>query len=610
MPAELIFRRAPKGAASSWNAETRTFRAVIAAGAAVRRWDRAGEYIEILDHAGVELPAKIPLLNAHRAHDVRDVIGTVETVERVDARIEAVIRLSAREGVEGVAQDVAAGVLSGVSVGYIVKAWREEISEAGERVKTATKWRLLEVSLVPVPADDAARVRSFNVENTEENAMAPAIETRAADHLDRAEITRRERIMELADRVGFREFGEQHARSGTDLEEFRTLLINHIAEEQERTQPRGGGSIGATMHVGGIAPEQRSAAMAEALAARIDSTIAPSPMARRYVGLGLPELARTFLAENNVPVAGLGRSAIVSQALSARGLGGLHSTSDFSTVLSGAVHMVLRRAYEAAPSGLKPIARRVELDDFRARTFASMSGFSGLEKVGEHGEFTRGTIKDSGESVRLETFGKVFGITRQALVNDDLGAFADMPRRLGIAAAAFEADQLAQLLMANPLMSDGKALFHADHANLASPASALSKDALSAARKAMRGQRDASGQMIGIGPRWLVVGAELETLAEELMAAITPAETEAVQPIRLRIAVEPRLPGYAWYVAADPAECDGLTYAHLASEPGPVVEHRVGFDIDGVEMKVRLDYGAAFIDWRSWHRNAGSAPGQ
>lgn len=237
-----------------------------------------------------------------------------------------------------------------------------------------------------------------------------------------------------------------------------------------------------------------------------------------------------------------------------------------------------------------------------------MSGFSTLEKVGEHGEFTRETLKDSGEAVRLQTFGRVFGITRQAIVNDDLGVFADLPRKLGVAAAQFEADQLAALLIANPLMADSKSLFHSDRGNLASATSVLSKDALSAARKAMHGQRDEAGQLIGVAPRWLIVGPENETLAEELLATITPTSTDDVQPIKLKLAVEPRLTGWTWFVAADPTECDGLIYAHLASEPGPQVEHRAGFDVDGVEVRVRLDFGASFVDWRSWHKNAGASP--
>ena len=74
----------------------------------------------------------------------------------------------------------------------------------------------------------------------------------------------------------------------------------------------------------------------------------------------------------------------------------------------------------------------------------------------------------------------------------------------------------------------------------------------------------------------------------------------------LRLIVEPRLASaYAWYVVANPASADGLEYAYLAGATGPQVESQAGFKIDGVEIKVRLDFGAGFVDWRSWYRNAG-----
>lgn len=90
------------------------------------------------------------------------------------------------------------------------------------------------------------------------------------------------------------------------------------------------------------------------------------------------------------------------------------------------------------------------------------------------------------------------------------------------------------------------------------------------------------------------------------MAAITAATTDDVQPVRLSIVVEPRTSGKAWFVSADPAVADGLAYAHLAGEAGPQLETRQGFDVDGIEFKVRLDFGAAFIDWRSWFKNPGA----
>src|SRR5690606_22190706 len=118
--------------------------------------------------------------------------------------------------------------------------------------------------------------------------------------------------------------------------------------------------------------------------------------------------ARESLRMANVDTRGMSAGQVVTRAL-----GGLHSTSDFAHALSGAAHVVLRDAYENAPSGLKPLARRVTLNDFRAKTFVNLSGFSALEKVNEHGEFRRGTVHDGGEHVKLDTFGRIFGISRQ-----------------------------------------------------------------------------------------------------------------------------------------------------------------------------------------------------
>ena len=60
-----------------------------------------------------------------------------------------------------------------------------------------------------------------------------------------------------------------------------------------------------------------------------------------------------------------------------------------------------------------------------------------------------------------------------------------------------------------------------------------------------------------------------------------------------------------WYLIADLAQIDGLEFAYLAGAPGPQIETQAGFRIDGIETKVRLDYGAGFVDWRGWYANPG-----
>lgn len=590
---EVLTRRAPLPGASSWDAKKRTFLAVIAAGAGVTRYDWDGEYVERLDPGGIELATGIPFLNSHRAGTVSDIIGKVEKVERIGDRLEAVIRLSRRPDVDAIATDIQDGVLSAMSVGYSVSKWLEDVAEDGTRTKTATAWKLLEVSAVAVPADDHARIRSRE-QIMNENAN---IDVNAEPKVTRAATM----IREIATNVGAAEFGERHATEGTSVEEFRTLLLEHLAEQQ-RKGPQIQSTGPAHIYADGFSnPATRAAAMGEALAARAMPDLVPSEAARQFVGLSLPELARENLRLAGEDVRGLTPAQAVT-----RSLGGLHSTSDFTVALSNAVGRVLRKNYEEAPSGLKPLARRLELADFRARTIVGLSGLSALEKVNEHGEFKRGTIKDGGESIRLETFGRMFGVTRQVLINDDLGWIADVPRKLAVAAAQFEARQLADLLASNPVMGDGKPLFHADHGNLAASGAALLEASLSAARLAMRKQKDEAGELIGVGPRFLVVGPELETSAEKLMATITPTDTGDVQPVKLTVVVEPRIEGKSWFVVASPGSVDGLAYAHLQSEPGPQLEYRVGFDVDGVEFKVRLDFGCSFLDWRSWYKNPGA----
>lgn len=196
-------------------------------------------------------------------------------------------------------------------------------------------------------------------------------------------------------------------------------------------------------------------------------------------------------------------------------------------------------------------------------------------------------------------------------MNDDLGAFADLSRRMGQAAAAFEADFLVALLTSGsgsgPTMSDAKALFHADHGNKASSGAAIAEATLSAGRLAMRKQTGLGGELIAVTPRYLLVSPDKETEAEKAISQVQATKTSDSNPFTaLAVAVEPRLTGNRWYIVADPTEIDGLEFAYLEGEPGPQIETKAGFDVDGVQVKVRLDFGAGFVDWRGWYTNAGA----
>lgn len=589
----ILIRRAP-GAASTWDPEAWTVEVTLSAGAPVERADGRGPFLELLDVTGARWPERLPLLDAHGRESVDRQLGFVTGITRVGGEVRGIAHLSRNNPrSQRIAADLQDGHGFGVSIGYSVGTWAERANN-GRREKVATAWTIIEASLVPIPADANSGTRGATM--PDDVIDHPAPETRAADNAG---------LYRIAEAAGLtRAWADEQIQAGADAQ---AIALAAVSAMQERTRPA------ATIRTHNATtmdnPEVFIRAAGEAVFARVTPAHQVSEPARQFVGLTMRDLAAETLRRSGISTTGLGTSTLITRAL--------HSTSDFPLILGDTVGRVMRTAYAAAPSGLKAVARQITLPDFRERKRLQTSQFSTLEKVNEHGEFKRGTFEETGESIRLATFGRVFGITRQALVNDDLGAFQDIPRKLGIAAAQFEAQQLADLLLSGsglgPVMSDGKRLFHADHGNLMTGVDWLGANppteyGLDVARKAMRAQTDASGQLISVTPKFLIVGAELETLGEKILASIQAASIADtnVWSGRLTLVVEPRIAGKQWYVAADPSEIDGLEYATLEGEAGPQIETRAGFDVDGVETRIRLDFGCGFADWRGWLRNPGA----
>lgn len=579
---DLIFRDTrPRPA--TFNAEAHTIEAVVATDAQVSRRDAGGPYLEILEPGGADLEAlrDAPVLDSHRQDGLGRVLGAVVAARLEGRSIVATLQFSKRPDIQHVVDDVRSGVLKHFSVGYEVGEWKDG-SAAGKRTRTATRWTPREVSLVPVPAD-------------------PNCRTREADPADTGREQINRSIRELATRAGVAStLTDSLIDRGATVEEARAEILNEILA-------RGATIITANRHNASTLdnPEARVRAMGEALFTRVDPTFKPSEAARSFIGLSIPEMARDMLRRSGMSTTGMSSDGVITRAL--------HTTSDFPLVLADTVGRSLRQVYAIPRSDIKMVARQTTAADFRRKTRIQLdsSGLT-LEKVNEHGEFRSGTMAESAESYALSTFGRIIGITRQALVNDDLGAFTDLSRRLGQAAASFESAFLASVLTASgglgPTMSDGFAMFDLTHGNVSATGAPPDQNGLSAARLAMRRQTGASGGVISVTPKYLVVPPELETTGERLITQIQAVEISNVNVFaNLQLVVEPRLTNPSrWYVVADPAEIDGLEYAYLAGAPGPQIQTEVGFVIDGVQVKVRTDFGAGFVDWRGWYSNAGA----
>jgi len=468
-----------------------------------------------------------------------------------------------------------------------IEAIKDDIAKA-----EADERRLaLEVGTAPAPQVDDAAVRS-------------AVGTAVADAL----ATERQRTAEITSigrRAGM-DAGviEKAIRDNTSVAEFRQLAFDKLTSDADKVR------VSAThtrVEMGGQdADETRRNAAINALLHRADpGSVKLEDAAREFRGLSLSEMAKDFLEARGVKTRGLTKSQVAERAF--------HSTSDFPYILENVANRSLRAAYEAYPRTFQPFCRQITASDFKAMNRVQMGEAPQLLKVNENGEFKRGTITEGKQSIKIETYGRVVGITRQVIVNDDLGAFTRIPAMFGTSIATLESDIVWALIINNVVMADGTALFHANHKNLATGV-AFSIDGISKTRLLLSKQVGLDGKTkINVRPRFLLLPSELETAAEQLLATpfmaeqsdkTVPASMRSLTPI-----VEPRLSDAsdkAYYLAADPSTVDTLEYAYLEGNEGAYIETRQGFDVDGMEVKCRLDFGAAAIDWKGLAKNPGA----
>jgi hypothetical protein len=197
-----------------------------------------------------------------------------------------------------------------------------------------------------------------------------------------------------------------------------------------------------------------------------------------------------------------------------------------------------------------------------------------------------------------------------------MGVFSDIGASLAQQAAEFENQQLASLLISNPLMSDTNALFSTAHKNIAATPAAISPQTLSDARLAMRLMVNANNQAINIRPTVLLTSATEETTAQAALAQIYPTQVNYVNVFTdfVRLVIDPRLDllgqTKGWYLFADTGYAPVLEDSYLSGYEGPRVFTRVGFqggsDIDGTEVLCQLDYGVGVIGYQGAYYNAGA----
>ncbi|HET6804642.1 MAG TPA: ClpP-like prohead protease/major capsid protein fusion protein [Frateuria sp.] len=319
-------------------------------------------------------------------------------------------------------------------------------------------------------------------------------------------------------------------------------------------------------------------------------------------GYRLIEIARASLERTGTARRGMDSMDVVGAAFT--------TTTDFPALLTSTARAALLRGYDEAPETFDQWTRAGTLTDFREASRAGLGFFSELDKIGEDGEYKYGTFGSSGQSIVLATYGKLFAITRQAIINDDLGAFTAVPQKMGRAAKRTIGNLVYAILSNNPKLADGLALFHATHGNLAA-AAGITTASVGALRKLLMAQK-VDGQAINIPLKYLIVPANLEDDAVlvrdnqfEVKADGSVSSNANTQRGRFEVVSDGRLAGNAWFGAADPNLFDTVEVAYLDGNQTPFLDQKDGWTIDGTEYKVRIDAGVAPLDSRGLAKNPG-----
>lgn len=559
-------------------------------------------------------------------HDRNAVVGHIEKVWLEDNRGKALVRFDTDEQSETIFQKVQSGTLQGVSVGYAIN--RYEVLEDKDTKSTngrfsgpayvVTDWEPLEISIVSVPADatvgvgrsaeeihtsidtqeDNTRMDPKEILNNEEVKSTEPVETGITQaDLQKAMEQERKRTSEIT--ALFRDFDVEGADEaivmGVSVDEARAMVMDQLRARNK----------GVSVTMGEAESDKFRAAAQDAVLMAVGIPVADAaPGANELRGHSLVELARESLQREGLQANFGDNMELARQAI--------NSTSTFPAIMSNLANKSVMTGFNEAETTFQIWAGKGSNRDFKEAARVALSEAGNLELVPEGGQFPHDSLGEASARTKVATYGKLFSLTRQAIINDDLGLFSKIATKYGSAAKRLVNKMVYAQLTGNVKMQDNVALFDSKHGNVADTGEALSVKAIAKAITAMRRQKGITGDAtLNITPKYLVVPPELEVTAYQIVnstAAVDGVNSGVANPYKGRFIVvadaELTDPD-AWYLVADASQHDTIDVTYLNGVETPRLETRQGFEVDGIEYKVAFDVGVDAIDFRGLYKNAG-----
>ena len=525
-----------------------------------------------------------------------------------DGRAMAEIEFDVTEKAEEVMQQVKRGFIRGVSVGYRVSEW--EVIERGvtnaDGVEgpawIATRWEVYEASIVTCPADPTVGVgRSMlageyytepkpKSDNQRQQEGGNEMGNQDDEMLAKGIAAERERsaaINALCDKHGIdNEMRSKWIADGVTIEEARAAALDIIAK---RSQPKPNVIVGDDN-----ALEMRHV-YADAVKLRAGFKVdKPMDGADRLRHMTMRDMARDMLArQGESKVYELDDGELFKRAM---------TTGAMPTLLSDVTVFSMKEGYAKANTTYQAWAHIGSLPDFREAHIVEVGTEGAPKLIPENGEFTDATMKESKESVHLQTYGRSYSYTRQAFINDDASVLTTIPLAL--------ARKMAAYINAEAYKALAGATFNSANTGTAA---AISVESLGDAMEKMRTAKESSGELLRIIPRKLIVPVALTVQASQLMrSAADPngAHSGVNNPFAgaFEVISDPELDAIsrtAWYLAADPIYGYGVQVNFLNGNQTPILEASTQFDTLGWKYRMYHDFGVKALSTVGIVKNAG-----
>lgn len=297
------------------------------------------------------------------------------------------------------------------------------------------------------------------------------------------------------------------------------------------------------------------------------------------------------------------------------------SVHTITTLLTTTGNKLLLDGFNRLPQSWREVAEVRNVSDFKAVTMYRMTADLEYLEVPAGGTIEHGTLAQEDYSIKAKTYARMLTLTRQDIINDDLGAFNDLPKKLGMGAAikmnkVFWTAWLAAV--------NGAAFWTAARGNYQTGgATALGETALNTAVKLFRDASGPDNNLLGLEPEILLSGSDLEATSRKLYTSQEMRDTTAstktmVNNIyfnRFKPLIVPELSnsaytGYSttqWFLLCNPAILASAVMCFLNGEQSPTIESTdADFDTLGIKSRGYHDFGTAMSEYRASVHSVGA----